>query len=173
MILNKQKLENVGTFWKMLENVGEKIKLVFFFGKHKTMNKLEIAMYIGGWGVRTTGKSISVSVRACVRAEVVRWESPSKTGLSAFPFPFCPGWPSLFSRGPFPFPFCPVDFLSLFPTCRDYSLICRDSSLICFDFSLLCLDFSLICLDCSLIASTLQHSNVAQGTTSWKSKPMT
>ena len=28
---------------------------------------------VGGWGVSPTGKSISVSVRACVRAEVVRW----------------------------------------------------------------------------------------------------
>ena len=61
---------------------------------------------IGGWGVLPTGKSISVSVRACVRAVVVRWESAENVIRGISLLPFGPGsFPfSLLASGAFPFP---------------------------------------------------------------------
>ena len=62
---------------------------------------------IGGWGAGDpTGKSISVSVRACVRAVVVRCESAEIVIRVISLFPFIPGsFPfSLLAWGRFPFP---------------------------------------------------------------------
>ena len=61
---------------------------------------------VRGWGVRPTGKSISVSVRACVRA--VRLPSGNAVKLSRAAFPFSlfasPGVPfSLLPAAGFPF----------------------------------------------------------------------
>ena len=63
-------------------------------------------MEIGGWGAGDpTGKSISVSVRACVRAVVVRWESAENVVRAISLFLFIPGsFPfSLLASGAFPF----------------------------------------------------------------------